>query len=87
MGIGMGIGMKRITQIHEKLIWKNVLNTTELGSLWSCNCQTEREVQSEGTVFPLFFLSFCQHLLVVLWEIDDTVKEPPLWSPACKSII
>lgn len=37
-------------------------------------CQKEGEVQNEGTVFPLFFVSFCQHLLVVLWEIHDTAE-------------
>lgn len=58
----MGIGMKRIIQIHEKLIWKNLLNTTELGSLWSCIARKKEKFKMKGLSFP-----FSSYLFVSIY--------------------
>lgn len=48
------------------------------------NCQKEGELQSEGSLFPLFLISFFQLVLFVLGKSMAQLEEPSLWSPVCK---
>lgn len=42
------------------------------------NCQKEGEGQSEGSLFPLFLISFYQVVLLCLAEVDGTAGGTPL---------